>query len=142
MRVAAKRLIAVSLALTASTTLARACHCLHGPEALMSRVIATELKERHGILVDAKVLANGTGAAAHMTTFKVFHTWAGKSGKTITVRHNLNGEACGIKFTVGQRLFLLATPDDTGVLTTTMCSERLAELAKSWGKERVHALAK
>ena len=108
----------------------------------MSRVIATELKERHGILVDAKVLANGTGAAAHMTTFKVFHTWADKSGKTITVRHNLNGEACGIKFTVGQRLFLLATPDDTGVLTTTMCSERLAELAKSWGKERVHALAK
>ena len=111
----------------------------------MSKVIGKELKESGGVLLEAKAISNEGGKGRHTTTFKVLDVWVGKAGKpgqSLIVRHNLNGEACGIKFTVGQRLFLLATPDDTGVLTTTMCSERLAELAKSWGKEQVHALAK
>ena len=95
--------VAFLLAFAASSNLAHACHCVHGSEAFMADIVAKQLKETGGILVEAEALSNNGQKGAHTTTFKVHETWAGTPRETITVRHNLNGEACGLKFEAGQK---------------------------------------
>ena len=111
----------------------------------MSKVIGKEFKERGGVLVEAKVLSNEGDKGRHSTTFKVLDVWVGKAGKpgqSLIVRHNLNGEACGLKFEAGQHLFVFATKTDEGMLMTSQCAQRLGEYAVKWGKARVKELAK
>ena len=111
----------------------------------MSGIIAKELNENGGVLVEAEALSNEGGPGAHTTTFKVLDVWAGtlgEVGQTITVRHNLNGEACGLKFEVGERLFVFATKSGEGMLMTSQCSQRLGDYAVKWGRARVQELAK
>ena len=139
------RAFTLFIALGAQISLAHACHCLHGPDALMSQVIGKELKESGGALVEAKVLSNEGDKGRHTTTFEVLDVWAGTtgaSGKKISVRHNLNGEACGLKFEAGERLLLFATKNDEGMLMTSQCAQRLGEYAIKRGKARVKELAK
>ena len=142
---AAFRVCIFVAALTTPTTLALACHCLHGNDALMQSVIAKELKDNGGVLVEAEALSNDGGPGAHTTTFKVLEVWVGKAGEpgqTITVRHNLNGEACGLKFEVGDRLYLFTSKNGEGMLFTSQCSQRFGEYAVKWGKARLLQLAK
>ena len=145
MNLASFRILVFLLALFLLTTLALACHCLHGSDEFMSGVIAKELKDNGGVLVEAEALSNQGEKGAHTTMFKVLDVWvgpAGEPGQTITVRHNLNGEACGLKFEAGQKLFLLATANSDGVLMTNQCLQGMAERAHLWGKPRVKELAK
>ena len=142
MNLASFRILVFLLALFLPTTLALACHCLHGSDEFMSGVIAKELKDNGGVLVEAEALSNQGEKGAHTTTFKVLAIWVGQPGSTITVRHNLNGEACGLKFEAGQKLFLLATAISDGVLVTNQCLQGMAERAHLWGKPRVKVLAK
>ena len=142
MNLASFRILVFLLALFLPTTLALACHCLHGSDEFMSGVIAKELKDNGGVLVEAEALSNQGEKGAHTTTFKVLAIWVGQPGSTITVRHNLNGEACGLKFEAGQKLFLLATANSDGVLMTNQCLQGMAERAHLWGKPRVKVLAK
>ena len=111
----------------------------------MSKVIVKELKDNGGVLVEAKAISNEGGKGRHTTTFKVLDVWVGKAGKpgqSLIVRHNLNGEACGLKFDVGQRVFVFATKDEDGMLRTSQCAQRLGEYSVKWGKARVKELAK
>lgn len=142
---AAFRVCIVVLTLTTPTTLALACHCVHGSEAFMADIIAKQLKENGGVLVEAEALSNEGENGAHTTTFKVLEVWvgqAGEPGQNIIVRHNLNGEACGLKFTEGEMLFVLATKNSEGVLMTNQCTQMMAERAKAWGKARVQVMGK
>ena len=60
---------------------AQACHCVHGSDALMSDIVAKQLKQDGAILVEVEAIANGKGRDAHMTTVQGSRRLVGQSGQ-------------------------------------------------------------
>jgi hypothetical protein len=54
-----------------------------------------------------KVSRDGTAA----TTFRPVEVWRGRAGRTVVVRHAVDGAACGVTFAPGRTTLVLADRD-------------------------------
>jgi hypothetical protein len=124
---------AVALGLSAAAP-AQACSCMRGGDEQIEKVLRETLDGPGSFMAEA-VATGSSGGSQKTTTFKIVDSWAGSPGKSARVRHGTSSAACGVTFTLGQKVMLLSSGG-----ATNLCSQLVASRSSAWGKARVRAL--
>jgi hypothetical protein len=116
---------------------------MRGDDAVLEKFVAPQLRDGSAVVVRARALNSSRPSGSEKsaaTRFRVQDTWAGSTGKVITVRHSTFTAMCGVVFKKGQSVLLLANRSDEAY-STSSCSQIMADRMSAWGKARVKALA-
>jgi hypothetical protein len=155
-------LLCLSFAITPATALA--CSCAHPPppepNATINPVARVPDKDEvvfEGTVTNAQLKGSlfdtkpgelfsadlDQDSPYMLVTFNVSRSYAGQQGKTVELKTGMGGGDCGYPFEVGKQYLVYAWKDESGKLSTGICSgtglleERKADLAALRGEPAV-----